>query len=155
MRGVGSADRGAGQERQRGQRRRAGRADGQGGERRLRRDAGAGVRQAGRRAEDGDRRCFYRAPAAIEAARGGSDRGSGRPADWGEVIPRLTRFFGGSPRVWLYDTPAAVVRAYMRMLPRLEAEEQLLLIEAARRGFGAFEAQESGGARVGEGCGGR
>src|SRR3546814_11052472 len=82
----------------------------------------AGVRQAGRRAEDGDRRCFYRAPAAIEAARGGSDRGSGRPADWGEVIPRLTRFFGGSPRVWLYDTPAAVVRAYMRMLPRLEAE---------------------------------
>src|SRR3546814_18186956 len=88
----------------------------------------AGVRQAGRRAEDGDRRCFYRAPAAIEAARGGSDRGSGRPADWGEVIPRLTRFFVGSPRVWLYDTPAAVVRAFRRLLPRLADGGHLISI---------------------------
>ncbi|MEZ5790509.1 MAG: hypothetical protein R3D34_06870 [Nitratireductor sp.] len=40
-------------------------------------------------------------------------------------MARLQRFYGGNPRDWLETLPLALVRAFARMLPRLEAEETL------------------------------
>src|SRR5690606_22209279 len=71
----------------------------------------------------------YRAPAAQPDGRGRGDRDSdGQPADWGAVLPRLQRFYGGTPRQWLEDTPVALVRAHLRMMRRIEAEERLAAI---------------------------
>lgn len=42
----------------------------------------------------------------------------------GKVIPRLQRFYGGSPTDWL-DCPYYLLSAYLAMLPRLQAEESL------------------------------
>lgn len=45
--------------------------------------------------------------------------------DWGEFIPRLQRFYGGRPQDWLEAVPAALVRAFVKMMPRIEAKERL------------------------------
>lgn len=45
------------------------------------------------------------------------------PPDWGEQLPRLVRFYGGTPLAWLSETPVAVLRAHVVMLDRMTAEE--------------------------------
>ncbi|MFW1410855.1 hypothetical protein ACEWAY_23260, partial [Vibrio parahaemolyticus] len=80
--------------------------------------------------------------------RGRSDREGGgdaaerderRGRDWGELVPRLQRFYGGRPDWWLAEAPAALVRAFIVMLPRIEAMEQLSAIEAASMAMGSAD----------------
>lgn len=40
------------------------------------------------------------------------------------MLPRLSRFYGGTPSDWL-DCPLPLLRAYAAMMPRLQAEEAL------------------------------
>jgi len=40
-------------------------------------------------------------------------------------VPRLVRFYGGSPWAWLAETPVVMVRACLEMMDSLEAEEAL------------------------------
>lgn len=57
----------------------------------------------------------------------------GGELDLAEVVPRLVRFYGGSPREWL-DMPMSIIVAHMQMLPRLRAEELLDTAKAAAVG---------------------
>lgn len=44
---------------------------------------------------------------------------------------------------WLADTPRAVVRAHLRMLPRLEAEEALAAVDRTAVGTGSLKSDAS------------
>lgn len=57
--------------------------------------------------------------------------GRGPGLDWGELVPRLQRFYGGRPQDWLEAVPAALVRACVRMMPRIEAAETLAAVNRA------------------------
>jgi hypothetical protein len=46
------------------------------------------------------------------------------------VIPTLVRFYGGSPVHWFRDVPLGMVRAHVRMLPRLRAAEESAACDA-------------------------
>ena len=77
-------------------------------------------------------------------AGGRSDRRRRRPVDWSETIPRLQHVFGGDPGWWLNAAPGYLLRAYLTMLPRLEAQRVLTDINAmgaAFGGMGRFERQ--------------
>jgi hypothetical protein len=50
----------------------------------------------------------------------------GGPADWGKIIPRLQKFFGGSPQDWL-QLPMLWLNAFSETLPVLKAENILEL----------------------------
>ena len=50
------------------------------------------------------------------------------------MIPRLTRFYGGSPMHWLDGVPVCVVRAHVQMLPVLQAQERVAAGAAAAVG---------------------
>lgn len=54
------------------------------------------------------------------------------------MIARLTRFYGGDPWRWLAELPMGIVRACMRMLPRLQAEEAIEAAERVGVGSGAY-----------------
>lgn len=58
--------------------------------------------------------------------------------DWGELVPRLVRIYGGTPRTWISETPIAYVRCCVAMLPRLQAEEQIAHTEAVSLGTGSL-----------------
>jgi hypothetical protein len=54
------------------------------------------------------------------------------------LIARLCRFYGGSPLSWLSMRPA-VRDAMTRMLPRLQAEEDLRMVSAVAAGVGSMK----------------
>lgn len=58
------------------------------------------------------------------------------------TIPRLQRFYGGHPGWWLAEAPIALVRAFIRMLPRLDAEEQIAASSVHALGSGAMEKKD-------------
>jgi hypothetical protein len=49
------------------------------------------------------------------------------------------RTYGGDPMRWLDRTPRAIVRAHLRMLPRIEAGESLLTAERVAVGTGSMK----------------
>jgi hypothetical protein len=57
------------------------------------------------------------------------------------LIARLSRFYGGGPLAWLSMTPA-VRDAMTRMLPRLQAEEDLRTVSAVAAAFGSMKDAE-------------
>lgn len=57
------------------------------------------------------------------------------------MIARLSRFYGGGPLMWLSMRPA-VRDAMTRMLPRLQAEEDLRIVSAVAAAFGSMQAAE-------------
>lgn len=59
------------------------------------------------------------------------------------MIPRLQRFFGGDPAWWLYEAPGALVRAFMAMLPRLDAEEALGRASVQALGSGSMKKRDA------------
>src|SRR5512139_404025 len=61
-------------------------------------------------------------PADWSCGRGDDDEGG---SDWGAILARLQRFYGGEPEAWLTRVPVALIRAYARMLPRLRAAEAI------------------------------
>lgn len=80
---------------------------------------------------------FYRALAAraraVESDRRAADEGP--PEDAFSLCARLARFYGGTPKAWLMETPVAIVHASLSALPRLSAEESFLA--ATRTGVGS------------------
>lgn len=61
------------------------------------------------------------------------------------MIPQLQRFFGGAPGWWLAEAPAALVFAFMKMLPRLDAAERIGAISGQAVGSGAMPKSEARG----------
>src|SRR3954467_8861914 len=78
---------------------------------------------------------FFRAPADEQSSDGRPDDAN---TDWGELVARLARFYGGDPLTWLMHTPVALVRSMALMLPRLEAEESLLTLTRLAIGVGSM-----------------
>jgi hypothetical protein len=64
----------------------------------------------------------------------GGDSGRGK-TDWGDLIPRLQRFFGGRLEEWL-ELPLRWLNAYAEMLPRLRAEESMRAVTEIQLGEG-------------------
>jgi hypothetical protein len=55
------------------------------------------------------------------------------------VLPRLVRFYGGSPDDWYWRTPLVTVQVFSRALKQLRAEEAMLMVEQIGVGTGSFE----------------
>jgi hypothetical protein len=55
------------------------------------------------------------------------------------VLPRLVRFYGGDPMMWLERLPIRIVRDFAEMLPRLQAEESLLTADRVALGAGTLK----------------
>ena len=65
------------------------------------------------------------------------------PADPGEIIARLQRFYGGGdPWRWL-KLPTPLVQAYLTMIPRLQAEEALAQVTIVAVGSGSLGKSEN------------
>lgn len=54
------------------------------------------------------------------------------------MIARLTRFYGGDPWRWLAELPLGVVRAMVKAIPKLQAEEALSAVQQVACGTGSF-----------------
>lgn len=59
------------------------------------------------------------------------------------IVARLVRSYGGSPMQWLAETPLAVIEAMLGALPRLEAGETLMAVQAHALGAGTMKAEDS------------
>jgi hypothetical protein len=53
------------------------------------------------------------------------------------------RFYGGTPLAWLRETPMGVIRAHVEMMPRLTAEEALLVTQATALGSRSIKLRAS------------
>jgi len=62
-----------------------------------------------------------------------------QPAAWEEILPRLTRFYGGD---WT-RRPVWIAKAHVAMLPRLEAEEAMMRATEVAIGTGSMEKKEA------------
>ena len=62
--------------------------------------------------------------------------------DWGTILPRLQRFYGGNITDWL-NIPFKLLNAYATMLPIIEAEESLSTITIHAVASGSIKADES------------
>ena len=83
------------------------------------------------RLRDGQKLAIIRAfREATEASQTPAAPVAAEPADWGALIPRLQRFYGGDLDGWL-RTPLRWLRAYQTMYGPLQAEEALLGAEIA------------------------
>jgi len=61
------------------------------------------------------------------------------------MIARLQLFYGGSPQDWV-KIPLCLVRAYIKMIPRLRAEQALNNISEVMLGSGTMEHRAAQGA---------
>lgn len=59
------------------------------------------------------------------------------------IVARLVRFYGGDPMRWLAETPLAVIEAMLGALPRLEAGETLMAVQAHALGAGTMKPEDS------------
>ncbi len=55
-----------------------------------------------------------------------------------ELVPRLQRFYGGSPREWL-TLPVSEIELFAKMLPRLKGEENIQAWQIAAAAAGTLE----------------
>ena len=62
------------------------------------------------------------------------------PLDIGEIVPRLQRFYGHQD--WL-NMPTPLLNAYIEMLPRLQAEENISAVTVAALGSGSVKQAEA------------
>ncbi len=62
--------------------------------------------------------------------------------DWGTIIPRLQRFYGGNITDWL-NIPFKLLNAYATMLPIIEAGESLSNITTHAVASGSIKTDES------------
>lgn len=54
-------------------------------------------------------------------------------------MAKLQQFYGSTPMTWLEQTPMAVIRALLQMLPKLEADQQLINIQNVGVGNGNYD----------------
>jgi hypothetical protein len=69
----------------------------------------------------------------------------GEPCPWHEAVPRLQRFYGGSVASWWAEVPVGLMRRYLAMMPRLEAEESFRSANRIAVGTGALSKDASRG----------
>lgn len=74
---------------------------------------------------------------------GESEQPGGEPRPWSEILPQLTRFYGISPQVWWTEIPIGTIRAYLAMLPRLDAQESQLAVTRAALGTGSIKPEDA------------
>lgn len=81
---------------------------------------------------------FFAALAAEPLAEKPSRPRGGEPCAWDEVVARLQRFYGGEIASWWTEVPLGLIRRYLAMLPRLEAEESLRAADCVAVGAGVL-----------------
>lgn len=54
------------------------------------------------------------------------------------MLPRLVRFYGGSPEEWYWRTPLATVQVFARAMRALRAEDAMVMVERIGVGSGTF-----------------
>jgi hypothetical protein len=58
------------------------------------------------------------------------------------VIPALQRFYGGAPQDWM-QVPLVLLNAFAVAMPRLQAQESLLMTEVVAMGMGNLEKSDA------------
>ena len=63
--------------------------------------------------------------------------------EFGEAAARLSRFYGGSPHDWYSQAPRWLIDCCLRLLPSLQAEEDLRAVNVAALGSGSLKPSDS------------